>query len=83
MLALILVISHMALTVHVFASHSPSELSQCELCVVQGSSDAALTSAENYLRVSNQPGTVVVSLAEASLTAVPHPAWTQRAPPIL
>ena len=83
MFALILVISHVALSAHGFEDHNSVELVQCELCVAQGSSDGALVSVDSCLQEA-LAYKVFISAQKAPAVAASHyPAWTQRAPPAL
>ena len=81
--ALILVISHIALTAHGMESHNRAEFTQCEYCVAQGGSDCAPAAYSYTVLTTAQHIEFPTLQSPAVFTAEIYPAWSGRAPPIM
>ena len=82
LLALILLISHLAVTAHSSEQHKVTDNIQCELCVGQGSADSLLHVQETWFRAPAFYTDFSVVETPATITDCTHPAWTSRAPPL-
>ena len=83
LLALIFLISNLAVTAHGFEIHKVADNSQCEFCVAQGSGDSLLHVHETWSRVRAFFADFSGVETPATITDCTHPAWTSRAPPDL
>jgi len=81
-LALILVVSHIALSAHSFEIHNPAEFTQCELCVAQDKDEGDILHVDSDIPESSNYHVAATSVFAPALSTQHYPAWTQRAPPL-
>ena len=80
-LALLLVVSHLALVSHVSAHFHP-DLEQCELCVCQAQILTAIPSSDHPIAVFSRSGELQFSSPQCVIRSVRFIGFQQRAPPL-
>jgi hypothetical protein len=80
-LALMLVVSHVALISHVTAHFEP-QLGQCELCVSQGQLLTAITSPDHGIPFDSGFGILQFDSPQCAIPVQHRIAFRQRAPPV-